>query len=170
LADGNLVDADGPRRRLTGTAELLGHVLLVDFLDRLPIEEQILGNRFDGAVPAAPAHKESKALRVEGIVGQPIEAFGLHGLAPWAPDPANEEVEIDAPVATGKIADTARPLIVKGCRYLATRAADRFFPRRWSVRTTAQRSPKSPWTLAKGTNPGKRYWSRSCPFVGIGSS
>ncbi|MFO0964593.1 MAG: hypothetical protein U0793_03265 [Gemmataceae bacterium] len=40
-ANGDLVDADGPRCRVAGAAELLGHVLLVEFLDRMPIEERL---------------------------------------------------------------------------------------------------------------------------------
>jgi len=90
------------------------------------------------------------------IDGQPIEAFGLHGATPLALNAANEEVEIDAFVATRKIADAARSLIVERRRHLAAGAADRFFSRRWRVTTTARGSPKIPRTEANGSNPTNR--------------
>ena len=71
-------------RRLAGAAELLGHVLLVQLLDRVPIEVQLLGHRLDRTVPATSPHEEGEPLGVERIVGQPVEAFGLHGAAPRA--------------------------------------------------------------------------------------
>ena len=169
-ANGYFVDADGPGIRWAGAAELLGHVLLVQLLDRLPIQEQVLGHRLDGTVPAASSHEEGKALGVERIVGQPVQSFGLHSATPGALDAANEEVEIDASIATREVAHPARSLIVIGWRHLPAAAADCFFPRRWSVSTTAHESPKMPWRVARGTNPGNRYRSRSCRVVGIASS
>jgi hypothetical protein len=170
FADGDFVDADSPGRRLAGAAKLLVHVLLVQLLDRVPIQEQVLRHRLDRRVPAASSHEDGETLGVERIVGQPVQTFGLHGAAPRALDTTNEEVEIDAPVAAGEVAHSARSLIVEGRRHLSTAATNRFFSRRWSVRTTAQESPKIPWTVAKGSKPGKRYTSRSCRVVGIAPS
>jgi hypothetical protein len=143
-------------RRLAGAAELFAHVLLVEFLDRVPIQEQFVGHRLDRTVPATSSHEEGKALGVKGIVGQPVQTFGLHGATPAAVDTANVEVEIDPLVAAREIADLTWPLIVEGRRGLPTHSAGRFFPRRWSVTTTARESPKSPRTVARGANPAKR--------------
>ncbi len=51
LADGDLVDADDTRGRATSPAELLSHVLLVQFLDGMPIKVQLLGYRLDTTLP-----------------------------------------------------------------------------------------------------------------------
>lgn len=156
LADGDLVDTNRLRRGRAGPLELRAHVVLVQLLDRVPIQPQFVGHGLDRAVATASSHEESKTLGVEGIVGKPVQIFGLHGTTPLALHPTNMEVEIDSFVSTGKVADLPRPLIVEGGRDLPTNAARRFFPRRWRVTTTARGSPKSPRTVAKGSNPGNR--------------
>src|SRR5713101_1469367 len=156
FADGDFVDANCRGLRLAGTPQLFRHVLLVQLFDRVPIQEQLFGHCFDGTVPATSSHEEGKTFAVKRIVGEPIQTFALHGTTPGALDPANEEVEIDPLVATGKIPDPAWPLIVKGRRRLPTYSARRFFRRRLRVTTTAWESPKIPCTWAEGSNPGKR--------------
>ena len=84
LGDGDLVDADDPRRGAAGPAELLAHVLLVQLLDGMPVEVQFLGDRLDGALPAASAHVEGEPLGVERVVGQPVQPLALHAAAPAA--------------------------------------------------------------------------------------
>jgi len=155
-ADGDLVDADRLGSGLADTPQLLAHVLLVQLLDRVPIQEQLLGHGFDRTLPAASSHEVGESFRVERIVGQPVEAFGLHGAAPRTIHPANEEVQIDVLVAAGEVANVTRPLIVECRRHLPARPARRFFSRRWGVTTTARGSPKMPWTAARGSNPGNR--------------
>jgi hypothetical protein len=156
LGDSNLVDADHPRGRVAGSSQLLAHVLLVQLLDGMPIEEEFLGYLFDGSLPAATAHEEGEPLGVEGIVGQPVQAFVLHAPAPRALDAAKLEDEVDAFVATGEVADAARPLVVMTAVHLPTDAAQSFFRRRRRVRSTAAGSPKTPRTRGRGTKPGKR--------------
>ncbi len=82
LGDGDLVDADHPRRRFADPAELLPHVLLVQLLDGVPVEEEFLGHLLDRGLATAPAHEEGKAFGVERVVGEPVQAFVFHGLAP----------------------------------------------------------------------------------------
>jgi hypothetical protein len=113
LADSDLVDADDPRRGAAGPAKLFPHVLLVEFLDGVPVQVQLLGDRLDGALSAPPAHVEGEPLGVEGIAGQPVEPLALHATAPRAIDPADRELEIDSAVAAGEVAHAARPLIVE---------------------------------------------------------
>jgi hypothetical protein len=148
LADGDLVDADDARSGTAGPAELLPHVLLVQFLDRLPVEVQFLGDGLDGALPAAPAHVEGEPLGAKGIVGQPLQPLALHAAAPPAPETANRELEVDPLVATGKIPHQPRTLVVEGPPRLPTHATARFFRRRRRGMTTTYGSPKIPWTLA----------------------
>ena len=154
LADGDLVDADDPRRGAAGPAKLFPHVLLVEFLDGVPVQVQLLGDRLDGALSAPSADVEGEPLGVEGIVRQPVEPLALHATAPRAIDPANRELEIDSAVAAGEIAHAARPLIVEAAIHRPAHPAARFFRRRRSVMTTARGSPKIPRTPAKGAKPG----------------
>ena len=137
LGDGDLVDADDPGSRAARPAELLPHVLLVQFLDGVPIEEQFLGHLLDGGLAAASADEEGEPLGVQRVVGQPVQPFVLHAPTLAALDPANREGEIDTLVATGEIADAPGPLVVEGAMLLAADAAARFFRRRCRVMTTA---------------------------------
>src|ERR1039457_5807317 len=78
LADRDLIDADrlGPRPARAG--ELGLHVLLLQRLDRIPVELQLLGNVLDRRLPTALAHVMGKALRIERVVRQEIEPLALH--------------------------------------------------------------------------------------------
>ena len=127
LADGDLVDADDPRRGATRPAELLPHVLLVQLLDGVPVEVQFLGDRLDGALPAPPPDIEGEPPGVERVVRRPVEPFALHASAPAAVDPSYREVEEDPPVATSDVADAAWSLVVEGAMSSAADSADRFF-------------------------------------------
>jgi hypothetical protein len=164
-ADADLVDADDARRRVFHASQLLGHVLRLERLDCVPIEVELLGHRLDGAVAAAPAHKEREPFGVKRIVGDPVEPFSLHAATPPAENAPDGEVEIDASVAAGEVANPARPLIVEDRQSLTASPAGRFFRLLRSVRTTALGSPKTPCRVASGSKPGKRYRSRKCRVV-----
>jgi hypothetical protein len=156
LADGDLVDADGPGGGRAGAAELLPHVLLVQVFDRVPVEVQFLGHLLDGGGSAAPAHEEGKALGVQRVVGQPIEALGFHGLAAGAIDPPPPKGKVDTAVAAGEVAHPTQAFVVGAATDMTTDPAGCFFRRRRRRMTTAIRSPKRPRTFASGANPGKR--------------
>src|SRR5262249_8625839 len=113
-------------------------------------------------VAAAPADVEGKALGVERVVGQPVEAFGFHAATPPTGDTTDREGQVDAFIATGAVTDPTWPLIVAARETMATDAARRFFRRRRRVSRTAWGSRSRPWMRAAGTKPGKRYRSRSC--------
>ena len=74
-ADGEFVDADDLGARAAGSVELLPHVLLVELLDGVPLEEQVLGRVLDGGDPAVASDPEGKAPSVMRVVGDPVEAF-----------------------------------------------------------------------------------------------
>jgi hypothetical protein len=154
LADGDLVDADDPRRRAARPTELLPHVLLVQLLHGVPVEVQLLGDRLDGALPASPPDVEGEPPGVERVVRQPVQPFAFHAATPTAVDPPYRQVEVDAAIATGDVADTPRSLVVEGAVGAPAHAAARFFRRRRRVMTTAQRSPNSPRRSADGVKPG----------------
>src|SRR6202035_3351437 len=63
-SDRDLVYANHLRGRLPRTPQLLGHVLLVEGLDRFPIEVEFLSHVLDCRGSATPAHGQREALRV----------------------------------------------------------------------------------------------------------
>ncbi len=80
--DGDFVDADDPGRRGADPAKLRAHVLLVQLLDGVPIEEEFFGHLLDGRLATAAAHEEGEPLGIERVVGQPVEALVLHAATP----------------------------------------------------------------------------------------
>src|SRR5262249_45937004 len=102
---------------------------------------------------------ESEAFGVKGIVGQPGELLLLHGPAPAAVDASDFDLQVDAGVATGQVADPAPLAVVEGATGLAAGSAGRFF--RWRRKDTmrALGSPKMPRTRGSGRKPGNRYAS-----------
>jgi hypothetical protein len=166
LADRDLVDADHQRRWAAHPAQLLAHILLVQVLDRLPIQIQFFGDGLDGRVSTASADVICEPFRVERIVRQPIQLFALHAAvrATHAPD---LELQIDLQQAAGQIARHPRASIVKAARQRSTLAAGCFFRRRRRQTIRAFGAPKIPCTSANGTKPAKRYASRNCrlPFA-----
>ena len=157
----------------TGTLELGTHVLLVQFLDAVPVEVQLLRDVLDGFLRAAPPHVVGEAPRVERAVGQEAEPLGLHRLAAAAIHPPQFELEIDAVGTAGQIAHPPRPAVVPPGVNSPAAATGRFFERRTSLTTRACGSPKIPRTGSWGRKPGNRYAS-SRRFrrveVGIGKS
>ena len=71
---------------------------------------------------------------------------------------------------TAGLPNPADLVVVEYPVHSAAGAAHRFFPRHWSRRTRAFGSPKTPRTVARGRNPGKRYASASRRNVRIRQS
>ena len=168
---------DHPGAGRPGSAQLLAHVLLLQRLDGVPVEAQLLGHVPDRRGPTAPAHVEGEALGVEGIVGQEGEPLALHRATAPAGHAPDLEVEVDAQVAAGEVADAAPLAVVPPALHPAAGPAGRFFDRRVRVMIRAWGSPKIPVTVGLGRNPGKRYAShrrrgrrgvgmrQSCPIL-----
>src|SRR5262249_37293211 len=112
LADRDLVDPDDLRAGRAGPAQLLAHVLLLQRLHGVPVEAQLLGHVPDRRSPTAPSHAEGEALTVEWIVGQEVELFLLHLATAATRHATHLEIEVDAQVAAGEIADAAVPAVV----------------------------------------------------------
>jgi len=160
LADRDFVDADGLGSGGARPGQLCRHVLLLQRLDRVPVEMQLLGHVLDRRLPATPAHVKGEALGVQRIVGQEVKRLPLHlaaGLAMNAPD---FEVQVNTGIGTGQVAYPAYLPIVPTAVPPATGATSCFFERRARVITRAFGSPKTPLTFVWGRNPGKVYASR----------
>ena len=54
------------------------HVLLLQRLDRVPVQLQFVGDVLDRRLPAAPAYAMGKALGIEEVVPQIVELLALH--------------------------------------------------------------------------------------------
>ncbi len=167
LANRDLVDADrlGPGRARAG--ELRLHVLLLQCLDRIPVQVQFLGNVLDRRLPAAPAHVMGKALGIEGIVGQNLQPLAFHFAASSALHAPHLDLQEDTHVPTREIANASRTSVVPPGMNSTAAAADRFFERRTRVMTRAFGSPNTPHTVCCGRNPGNVYAShrRRCRFA-----
>ncbi len=112
LADGDLVDADGPRRGHAGARHLLLHVELVEVFHRAMVQALQLGDRLVRHVAAQLAHVQGKALRVARVLGQPIEVLYMHAAAPRAADAPALELQVDAQSGHREIAHAAGAFIV----------------------------------------------------------
>ena len=161
LLDRDLIDADHLGTRCTLPAQLLPHVLLLQLLDRFPVEMKLLGDVPDGRCSTPPADEERKALGVERIVREPVERLTLHLAAAPTRHPPQLHLQVHTLVAARQIANAPDPLVVVAPVPSATDTACRFFRRRVSETSSAMRSPKTPWTSAPGTTPGNRYASRN---------
>ena len=93
LPDRDLVDADHLRPWLAGSSELLLHVLLLERLDRVPVQMQFLGDILDRRGSASTSDVEAKALGVERIVCEEVQFLLLHLAATHTIDAADLEIQ-----------------------------------------------------------------------------
>jgi hypothetical protein len=81
LADRELVDADAARTRCASARQLRPHVLLVQFLDRVPVQMQPGSDILDRGTATPSADVVGKPLGMERVVGQKLQTLALHGPA-----------------------------------------------------------------------------------------
>jgi hypothetical protein len=105
-----------------------------------------------------------KALGIERVVGQELQPFALHLAATSALHAPDLDLDVDAHIAAGQIANLTRPPVVPAELRSTTAAASRFFERRSRVMTRAFGSPKTPRTVRCGRNMGNAYASHSRRF------
>jgi len=130
LADRDLIDADRLRSWLPGAGELDLHVLLLQRLDRLPVEPQLLGHVADRGLPTTPADIVGKALRVARVAGQEVQPLALHRPAAAALNPPHLQLQDDPKWPARQVANPPHsPVIPAPVRPAAT-AAQCFFERR----------------------------------------
>jgi len=127
LSDRDLVDADDLRRRCPRPPELLSHVLLLQLLDRVPVETSLLRHILNRHRPAPSPYKERESLRVKRIVGEPIEFLLPHLPAPQAEDASNLQFQIDPRIPARQVSNTPGLPVVEAPMSSPTRTAPRFF-------------------------------------------
>jgi hypothetical protein len=101
--DRNLVNSYHLWTRPTGALELSFRVLLVQRLDRVPVQLQFLRHILDRRSPTASADKIGKPLGVERIVRQKVELLPLHPATAAAVDAPHLQFQKNPRVAARKI-------------------------------------------------------------------
>ena len=162
LRIGQLVDPDDLRPRRSRSPQLRRHVLLLQRLDRLPVQMGLPGNIANRRDTTPPSHPEGKTLRVKGIVGQPLQTLLLHLPATSAQNASDLHIQPNTPIPAGKIPHPTNLAIVKRPVRPSAGPANRFFPRRRSLMTRAYGSPKIPDNLALRREPRE---TDTCPTV-----
>ncbi len=161
FADRELIDADHLRGRHGRALELRAHILLLQLLDRMPVELELLGHRLDGRTCTAPPYVPGKPLGIQRIVGNPIQLFTFHLAALSTGHASDLELQIHPCVAAGQIPYPARAAVVPTAMCRGAHSAPCFFERRSRVTMRAFGSPKIPRTVALGRKPGNVYESVS---------
>src|SRR5450759_78610 len=161
FADRDLVNADRLGSGSTDAAQLLTHVLLVQFLDGAPVQMQLVRHIRDRRCPTAPSDEESKAFCIKRAVRQPRKLLLLHRATAGAPYPPQFELQVDAGIAAGEITNAVKLAVVDAIHQRVADPAVGFFFRRSKRRTRAFESPNTPRVVAYGRKPEKRNKSVS---------
>ena len=131
--DGDLINADCLWARRAGTLELRFHILLVQRLDRVPVQLQFRRHVLYRRRSAATADIIGKALGVERIVRQKVEPLALHLATVTAVEAPHLQFEKNPRVAARQIAHAPQLAIVPAHLNATAAAASRFFERRLSL-------------------------------------
>src|SRR5207253_4591414 len=101
LADCNLVNADHLGSRRACLRQLRAHVLLLEGLDRIPVELQFLRQVLDRRRTTTPTYVMGKAFGIERVVGQELQPRG-HPVCRPPPDKA-QKVQCDTNPRLAKV-------------------------------------------------------------------
>ena len=125
------------RELAAAPAKLLSHVLLLELLDRVPVEPQLLGHVLDRRRSTSSAHVHREALGVQGIVREKGELLALHSSAAPARNPADPHSQKDPRVRARQVPHLSLGAVVEDPSRPPARRARRFFERRTSEMTRA---------------------------------
>lgn len=129
LADRDLLDPDDLRFRGAHAPQWFAQVVHFQSLERLPVPgPPPCGDIADRAAPAAPAHLQRKAFRVQRVLDPKVQSLALHRATPPAVDPAHLQVEVNPRVGAGPIPYPPVSAVVPTVRHRTAGAAHRFFP------------------------------------------
>lgn len=144
--DRDFINPDHHWPRYADAPQLLSHVLLVELLDRLPIQRQLFCHVLERRHAAPPTDIRRKPLRVKGVARNPGKSLLLHRTTSFAENTPDLHFQIDPGIPTGEIPNLAHLAVVKAPMQKTACAADCFFPRRRSRRIRVFGSPKQPRT------------------------
>lgn len=168
LADGDLVHADRRSSRHRMPAQLLGHVQLVQVLDRGVVQSLGLGHVLDGHLATQCTHMQRIAGRITRVVGQPVQVLHANPAARTTyADPFKLQHHAKA---TGRKIPRSRhaPIIDRAASPATARTGAGLFLRR-NRTTRTSGSPKTPLRCAAALNPGNEYNSHHirARFIGV---
>ena len=164
FAHRDLVDADHHRRGRSCLCQLRPHVLLLQVLDRMPVQSQ-LARHIAHRSPTAPSPDvHRKALRVARIVGQKRQTLQLHSATATTVHTSRLELQNHPIAATAQVAHAPAPTVVPASARLAAAAAMRFFERRSRLTISVPAAPSTSRIVARGRNPGYLYTSDNRRF------
>jgi hypothetical protein len=142
-------------------SELRLHVLLVEFLYRMPIQLELLGYILDGRRATPSPHIVSKALGVKRIVRQKLQPLALHFATASTKHPADFQFQVHSRIAARQIPNLTNSAVVPTSLHAPAVATGSFFERRTRLIIRALGSPKTPRTVAVGRNPESAYASHN---------
>ena len=154
LANGDLINTDGPGCRQSRQVNLLLHVELVEIFHRAMVQALHLGNSLVRHVPAQFAYMHGKALGIARIICQPVKILYMHAATPRAIDTPAFKLQVDPPTGNREIPYPQDLLFVTSPAAVSTARTDRGFFRLLSWTTRAYRSPKTPLNREVATKPG----------------
>ena len=141
--NGDLIDTELLRCRMTGFPHLIAHVLLVDFFHGMPAERELCGDTLDGRVSASLSDRLHEAFGVVRVGCQPCEGLSHHTAAERTIHSANRGLHVHPASSAGESPDAADLTAVERAADMTAGTARRFIPRRISVSTMAWASPKT---------------------------
>ncbi len=150
IANGDLIDADSLRSAAAGSPQLLAHVALFQFSDRMPVKQQFAGGFLEPAGPASRADIEHKAVGVKRVVLEEVQAFALFRSALAIGCLTSLKFQVDPHRANGKVANATRSAILLAMMRRPKFSADRFFPGQTRRTMRACASPNSPMMHCRG--------------------
>ena len=154
LADGDLINADGPGRWQPRQVNLLLHVELVEIFHRAVVQALHLGNSLVRHVPAQLAYMHGKALGIARVICQPVKMLYMHAATPRAIDTPAFKLQVDPPAGNRQIPYPQALLVVTPPAAVTAMRTDRGFFRLLSRITRAYRSPNTPLIREAATKPG----------------
>jgi len=160
FADGDLINANSPRGRLSCQLDLFLHVKLVEIFHRAVVQAFHLSDTLVRHISAQLAHMHSEALRIARIFCQPVKMFYMHAVTPWTTNPPAFELQIDPPSGNREIAYAKRLLVVTTPAAMTTVQTNGCFFRLLSWMTRAYRSPNTPTNFDDAVKPGKAKRAR----------
>ena len=160
LANCDSVDANRLGARGASTSQLYCHVLLVQLLDRVPVQVQLASHIIYGGTATTPTNVKRKPLRVQRVVGKEVEPLPFHLAATSAMHTANLDLQIDPRICARQVANSSRATVVPLRMHQSACTTDSFFERGSKVIIRAFGSPNTPRTLLSGRKPGNVYASR----------
>lgn len=160
FANGDLINADGPRRWHSYQLNLLLHVELIETFHRAVVQALHLSNCLVRHIPAQLAYMHGKALGITRALRQPVKMFYMHAAAPRAIDTPTFKLQVDPPSGNREITYPQNLLVITPPATVSTVRTEGGFFRLLSWITRAYRSLNTPTNFDAAVKPGNAKSAR----------